>query len=213
MLEVHRSETARDLDALAYRLAVEPHDLVFAHAPAVVVGGLFAHALDLLGAGRQVEHATFVVAGIDALGGADDADLVDGVEHRSLHGDSLLAAVVLLDGLQRSREEGRDPAAVTTRGAEADDVLLEHDDAQTRVGLGQVIGRPQAGEAAADDGDIDVERARKRRPRLKRIVDEIEPHAAPAIARVAAGPLGAILTAFWTAVDICFLLRGGRICA
>ena len=48
-------------------------------------------------------------------------------------------------------------AAVATARPERHGLRLEDDDAQGRVRVGQGDRRPQAGEAAADDGDIDVE--------------------------------------------------------
>jgi len=48
-------------------------------------------------------------------------------------------------------------AAVAPAGAAATDVLLEHDDSEAGVALGQEIGRPQAGEAAADDDDVSLD--------------------------------------------------------
>ena len=145
----------------------------------------------LLGAVGEVEHAALVEARRDTLGSGDAADLVDGIEHRALHVDGALAPALLGDRLERGREERRDPAAVAAGCAEAGDLLLDEHDAQRRVELGKVVGGPQRRVPAAHDGDVAIEGAGQRFARLQRLVDEVEPHAAAAVAGLVGGPGGA----------------------
>ena len=93
---------------------------------------------------------------VDALVGADLADLVDGVVHRLLHRDRAPAVRAMADRRRLDGEERRAPAAVAARRAEARDLRLEDRDPQRRIGAMQVVRRPQAGVAGADDGDVDT---------------------------------------------------------
>jgi len=60
-------------------------------------------------------------------------------------------------------------AAVGTAAAGATDVGLDEDDVDTRSTLGELVGRPQAGEAAADDADVGGRLAGQRGAWLARI--------------------------------------------
>ena len=103
----------------------------------------------------------------------DPQHLVDGVVHRVLQGDDAVAAVgrgVPAPGAGQRRGQ---PAAVAPARAVAAEPRLEQDDAQGGVGLLEVVRRPEAGEAAADDADVGVPVAGQGRPRRR------EPDAAP----------------------------------
>ncbi len=63
-------------------------------------------------------------------------------------------AGLLGDLAPRGGEQRRAPATVAPGGAETGDLALEDDDAQGRVGLGQVVRRPEPGVARADDDDV-----------------------------------------------------------
>jgi hypothetical protein len=56
---------------------------------------------------------------------------------------------------------GAQPATVASGGAEAGELLLEYGDPEVGLSRLQVVRRPQPGEAAADDGDIDRDAARQ----------------------------------------------------
>ena len=58
----------------------------------------------------------------------------------------------------------RQPAPVAARGAEADELPLDHGDAQRRTGGLQVVRRPQAREPAPDQAHVVLPRTRQRGP-------------------------------------------------
>ena len=78
-------------------------------------------------------------------------------------------------------EQRRAPAAVAARGAEPHHVPLDHGDAQPGIGLGQVVGRPQAGEATTHHGHVHVEVAGQRRPDLQGIREPVPPQGEPSV--------------------------------
>ncbi len=63
-----------------------------------------------------------------------------------------------------ARRRAREPAAVAPGRAEAGVLGLDHGHPQRRVRETQVVRRPEARVAGADDRDVDVEIARERRP-------------------------------------------------
>ena len=63
------------------------------------------------------------------------------------------------------RPRRREEAAVGAAAAGADDVGLDEHDAEARVALAQLVGGPEAGEAAADDADVGGRLAGQRRAR------------------------------------------------
>ena len=71
------------------------------------------------------------------------------------------APAELAGGHPRRREE----AAVGAAAAGAADGGLEQHDAQRRLALGELVGRPEAGETAADDADVGLDLAGERRAR------------------------------------------------
>ena len=159
---------------------LEPVD---AEAPRLGDIGFGAPTLHLV-AGEHERAAAFEVA-VDALARRDPADLVDGVDHGASHRDGGVEAVPTFERTRRLREQRRAPSAVPARRAEPGDIALEHRDRERRVGARQLVRRPQRGEAAADEGDIEpgVRRQRVARPQVvESALDEVvEPEAHPTV--------------------------------
>ena len=115
-------------------------------------------------AGPGVQDA--LVPGVDAGVVARDpsVQLVDhvreggGVGHTALFPERRAQA-------REAGPRGREEAAVGAAAPGADDVRLDEDDVEIRVALVQLIGGPQAGEAAADDADVGGHLAGRRRAR------------------------------------------------
>jgi hypothetical protein len=55
------------------------------------------------------------------------------------------------------RKQRRTPSTVATGGSKAGNLALEDGDAKRRVRHRKRMGRPQPGEAGADDADVDLE--------------------------------------------------------
>ena len=94
---------------------------------------------------------------VDALLVGDQPYLVDGGEHLPLHGDRRVTTRLLRHRVEAHGQQPGAPTAVASRRTEPRDLGLHHGDAQARVTLLQVVGGPQAGEAGADDGHVDVD--------------------------------------------------------
>ena len=119
-----------------------------------------AHAVE---PGRIVEpvrehHAPVDDVAVDAVARDPRADQVDRVDGEPVQPAPFVAA-------ERAQQVGvveavaaEDEAAVATRCAEADAFAVEHDDV-LHAALDEAERRAQAGEAAADDADLRVDRA------------------------------------------------------
>jgi hypothetical protein len=120
----------------------------------------------LRGVAREDDRAALRVVGVDALESRHPAELVDRLAHRPVLGErSGATSRHPGQSIGRDREQRGAPAAVAAGRAEAHHLGLEDGDAQARVGLSEVVGRPQAGEAATDDRDVDIDVAVETRPR------------------------------------------------
>jgi len=102
--------------------------------------------------------------GVDALGVDDPQHLVDGVVQRHLQRVCGGRAVGAHVPVAATGDRVRQPAAVAARGPVAHVALFHDDDAQVRRGAGQVVRRPQAGVARADDAHVGRRRAGQRGP-------------------------------------------------
>ncbi len=131
------------------------------------------------GVRRERDAAVAVEVRLDPLGFTHLFDLVrrrhDGVAQRAA------SLRVARDVGWQAVDHGHAPAAVAPRRAEARDLALEHRDAQRRVGDRQVVGGPEAGEAAPDDGHVHLEIAGQGGPRLGLRAERIEPVAERAV--------------------------------
>ena len=107
------------------------------------------------GAGGD-DGPSFGEAAVDPFGGGARAHLVyrplHGLSHRSRRPGAVLSDQPTVG----DREQRRAPPAVSTRRAEASQLLLEHRHTDPRGRPQEVIGRPQPGKAGAHDGDVDV---------------------------------------------------------
>ena len=151
---------------------VEQAQVVVTAAPGAGVLDLGAGPGQLRGAAGQVDGAALGELGVDALRCRRPGDLVDAGPHRGVLGQgrrppvpASVGAVQPCQGVERGGEERRAPAAVAPRRAVAGDLGLQHRDPQGRVGLGEVVRRPQPRQAGAHEGHVDVEVAAQRGPR------------------------------------------------
>ena len=115
----------------------------------------------------------------------DAGDLVDGLAHGPVLCQRSLAVGAGQRGQRRQRrgEERRAPPAVATGGAEAGHLGLQHHDPQGRIGLGEIVRRPQSGEACSDDGHVRVGVPRQRIPGRPGVAGGLVPQAEAGVAR------------------------------
>ena len=170
--EVQAAKRPVDVDAGTSRLGIEELH-VFGPVSELLIAGLQVAQSRQAGLRlSDVDVAAAHLVGIDALGRADIQHLVDGVEEHGLEGTDTGHAVepgradrpgrVILPGtVDRlgelgavARYQGRQPPAVAAGGAKADVAGLDDGDRPLGVSLPGVVGRPQAGQSAADDDEI-----------------------------------------------------------
>ncbi len=113
-----------------------------------------AHPIALGWRRRDREASALGEVGRDRLFGADPPDLIDRIEHHPAHRERARAAVLGRYLLVGGREQAETPASVASGGAEAGDVPFDHRYPEGRIGLRQVVGGPEAGEARAYDRDV-----------------------------------------------------------
>ncbi len=152
------------------RLARREQRVAVAHAVALVNSVATPEPAQLWLVRREVDGTALGESAVDPLALYDGADLVDGVMH--FPGPSRPPRPVggAFEGGQRRGLVADAPAAVAARCSEAGDLPLDHHHAEVRVGAQQVVGRPQPGEARADDGHVGVGIARQRRARLEAVI-------------------------------------------
>ncbi len=117
---------------------------------------LILRALDLHRGPSRDDGAALRCLDVPSLALADAQDLIDGVVHRVLLGDRLIASVSTGDRCHGRGEQGRGPAAVATTGTESGVLGLDECDRQSRIGLLQVVRGPQTGVTGSHDGDVGV---------------------------------------------------------
>ena len=158
-----RDAGAGDADAPVQLLLVQGHEV--RRSPALVrqLRPPRQQPTLLGGVGGDVQDTVLDDVGLDALLRGDVDDLVHRREHLPLHADGRTPAVRGGVAAGLPGQLGGEPAAVATRGAEAGELLLQDRDAQVRLVTLEVVRRPQRGQAAADEGHVDVEVARAAR--------------------------------------------------
>ena len=134
-------------------------------APGRAGSGIPAGSLDLRGSPRGEHDATTSVVAVDAFVGGDPADFEDGLTQGRAHGSRCGLTGFARQRAGRHRPQRRHPATVAPARPEPDVLGFQHDDGQRRVQPEQVVRRPQAREAAADDGDVDLGRGLRGIPR------------------------------------------------
>ena len=181
---VRRAQGAGGPQDVARLGRVEEPQVVLAAAPGPGVGDLGPGPAHLGGGADQADGAALGDVGVDALGGRDPHDLVDGGPHRGVLGERALAgaAVQTGDRSERGREERGAPAPVASGRAVPRDLGLEHDDPQRRVGLGEVVGGPQAGVAGTDDDHVGVGVTGQRGARVPGVARGLVPQGEPGVA-------------------------------
>ena len=113
----------------------------------------------LSGGVRDVEFAALDDVGVDALRRRRCDDLVDGRVERLLMIDRGLPAVSVRIAFTATGQLVGEPAAVSARRPESCEPTLQQGDAQIRLCLLEVVGRPHPGVAGTDDGNVDVDRS------------------------------------------------------
>ena len=115
------------------------------------------------GVAGDLKGAALDDARVDAFARRDVDHLVDGLVQCPLPGHHPVAAVLAGHPVAVPGNQPRQPAAVAAGRAEPGEPGLQHRDAQRRVRALQVVRRPQAGVAGADDAHVGVAVARQRR--------------------------------------------------
>ena len=145
------------VELLACFVSIEQADLVFGQPEAASFGYLGDLPLRLGTRARHPDGAALGVVAVDALSGCHTPDLVDCVEHGSHQAPGFGRAGAPRVVGNRSGQLPHGPAAVAPRRPEAAVVPLQHGHTHRGLELLEVVGGPQTAEAAAHDGDVDVE--------------------------------------------------------
>jgi hypothetical protein len=111
----------------------------------------------------------------DVLGADHPFHLVHGGLHGPSHGRPGPGAAQVVEAIGRTGKEGGAPAPVASGRTETDDVPLDDADAQGGVGLDQVVGRPQTGQAPTHDGHVEVGVASEGRTLFYRAGEPVPP--------------------------------------
>ncbi len=152
-----RAEDAVGADQIPRLVGPEPAQVLLAEpqTTCLVDGGQRPHPLRL--AAHQVDRPALGEMAVDTLARRGGADDVDGLLHGAAHGPHGFEAVETGQGGVGGGEQRRAPAAVASRGPEARHLAFDDGDAQGGIGQRERVGRPQPGEPAADDADVDVQ--------------------------------------------------------
>ena len=110
--------------------------------------------LDLRGGARGENDPALVEAAVDALVTHDAADLDDRLTQSRQHGPGCLWPGFAGQRVRGDWPQRRHPTTVASARAEAHPLGLQDEHRQRRLALEQREGRPQAGVAAAHDGDV-----------------------------------------------------------
>ena len=127
------------------------------------------------GGGGDAQRAALVPAAINPLSSHDVADPVDAVDKGALGTAHVVHAAVLLEDAHLAGHASRLEAAVAAGRAVPDDVALADDDAQARIGFGQAVRGPEAGQPAAGNGNIELRIAWKRGAWVECLGHAVEP--------------------------------------
>ena len=174
------AERAGDTDPRRDLRRLHPPGVVVAEAPRPVVGETLAQPGRLARRPRHDDRAALHEPGVDSLALQRLADHVDRAAAGDLHRDRPLAVALRRVALQRAVEMPVAPTPVAAGRAVAGDLALQHGHAQRRIGALEVVRAPEPGEPGADDGDIDVRGAGKRRPR-RQVTGLLQPQAQPRV--------------------------------
>mgnify|MGYP001580427918 CR=1 FL=1 len=157
--------------------------LAVAEPEALEHAGVLAHHSGLVGEARHEQRADHGEPRVDALGGADPADLVHRVVQRALQRPRPVAPVHLRDRIEADVQLARAPAAVSARGAESGDPPLDDRDAQRRIVPEKVVGGPQPGVPRPENRHVHVDRPVQRQPRRQIVPTSLQPEGVPGIRR------------------------------
>ena len=163
----HAAQKTGDIDPRPRRFGPDGKDAAGVFAPVTAMRNLCGHAGHLR---RGHGHHQLVGAadiGVDAFQSGDADDLVNGAVHGLHHGAHPIGRAGGQVFLMAPGEAPRQPAAVAPRGPEAREFLFHDQDAQRRVRLFQVPGRPQPRVPRPDDADIGRGVAVQRRALLR----------------------------------------------
>ena len=112
----------------------------------------------LLGvATHQVDGAALLEMAIDTFARGTGTDDIDGLAQGAAHGSHGVDPVPTGQCAIGRREQRRTPSTVPTGSTEAGNLSFEDRDAKRRIRQSEGMGGPQAGEAAADNADVDLE--------------------------------------------------------
>ena len=163
VLGVDTAEHTGCVDLLARGVGIEQLPLPVGAEPLGAIDSRLRPRPLRLAAGKGDESVAGVFA-VDLLGRDDVADLADRFVHRRLQIQGGAMRVQLFDAAERHREDRGRPPTVASRGAETGVFPFEQNYFQRRVGLQQIVGRPQSGEPGTDDRHVGGDVAGQRGP-------------------------------------------------
>ena len=137
--------------------AIEEAKVIRAESPGTTVVDLGLRCPPLQGGPSRDDGSTLTPSDVPALQLRHAVDLGDGGDHGPLHANGLVTGGRSGECLERGREESGCPSAVASAGTEPRLLSLQDDDPQRGIASREVVGGPQSGESAADDGDVGVD--------------------------------------------------------
>ena len=134
--------------------------------PGLVRLGMGAQAPFLCRRVGDFEFSATKNIGIDGFGCANVDDFIYGAVHGQLEIVDLLDRMRFEVVVRACGDGVGQPSAIAPGGSVANVAGFENRDIQVRIGLGQVVGGPQAGEPGSHDSDIHGAVPAKFRPGL-----------------------------------------------
>ena len=177
-----RRARARYAHALGQLARVELAQVLLAQPQPALAGDFLAQAARLRGIERDAEVPAPYEVSVQPMIGEKARDLIHGGEHLALQPVQGLVPSGTFIHARGAREGARHPAAVARRGAEAGALALEHDDVQRGLRALEVVGRPQARVASADDRHVGLRRSLQRRAQRRRAAERLPPEAKVSVA-------------------------------
>ena len=163
----HAAQKTGDIDPRPRRLGPDGKDPVGAFAPVLAMGDFGCYPGHLRRGHRHHQLVRAADIGVDPFQTGDADYLVHGAVHRLHHGTHPLGRAGGQVFLMAPGKPPCQPAAVAARGPEACEFLFHDQDAQRRVRLLQIPGRPKPGIARPDDAHVDSCVAVQRRAPLR----------------------------------------------
>jgi hypothetical protein len=150
------TDCASNVDPLTQLVGAQHDQIVRSPAESALACEPARKSAVLCGVGCHLEQPVLTDVRVDPLRIAYPDDLVHSVKHRPLHRHRGLDPANLGIPLGLAWHLCAEPAAVSTGCAETSELAFQHRDPQIRLGCLEVVRGPQAGEAAANDRNVDL---------------------------------------------------------